>query len=149
MAPSGNPVDDGHGHFIRSGTNAHFHTTPFSRSKTGPQEEVDRYHGRIASALDIDRVRRILDFDTRATLPRARPQTGRHQRKSVKTIWDGAEWVNDDKKGHGKAKLFPSNSQLTETELAVVKKSAARALPAPPFKSVQLTPPLHIPRSNV
>ena len=106
MAPSGHPVDDGHGHLIRSGTNAHFHTTPFSRSKPNPQEETDRYHGRIASALDIDRVRRILDFDTRATLPRARPQIGRHQRKSVKTIWDGAEWVNNDKQEHGKATIF-------------------------------------------
>lgn len=103
LAPSGNPVDDGHGHFVRSGTNAQFYTTPFSRSKTGPQDDTDRYHGRIASALDIDRVRRVLDFDTHATLPSARPQKGRHQRKSVKTIWDGVEWVNDDKEGQGSA----------------------------------------------
>jgi meiosis-specific APC/C activator protein AMA1 len=87
LAPVGNPVDDGRGHMIRSGTHAQVFTTSFSGARPNQQEDLEKYHGRVASALDIDRARRVLDFDGRATLPRAmKPRRKYEGAAPVKTL---------------------------------------------------------------
>ena len=70
LAPVPGTTDDGHGHLVRSGTTARVFSTSFSISKPNVEEDLEKYQGRVASALDIDRVRKVLDFDGHATFPR-------------------------------------------------------------------------------
>lgn len=94
LAPAGNPIDDGHGHLLRSGTHARVFSTSFSTTKPDPADDLDKYQGRIASALDIDRVRKVLEFDQRATLPRSMPLYRAQAQASIKTMWTGSGWAN-------------------------------------------------------
>jgi hypothetical protein len=91
----GHPVDDGHGHMIRSGTHAQVFTTPISRAMSTPQTDSEIHQGRIASALNVDRVRKILDFDGVSASPQT-PQGlhGRLTEVEPKTKWNGVEWVS-------------------------------------------------------
>ncbi|KAI6780314.1 Meiosis-specific APC/C activator protein-like protein [Emericellopsis cladophorae] len=95
LAPLGHPVDDGRGHMIRSGTHAQVYTTPVSRGKSTLQGDSELYQGRIARALNIDRVRKILDFSGRSTSPQAsRDANGRLTKMEAETKWNGVGWVS-------------------------------------------------------
>ena len=95
LAPRGNSIDDGRGHFVRSGTHAQVFTMPLCKRTSRSQDELGRYHDRVASALSIDRARRILDFDRRATSPRStRNRRPNWWSASETTTWNGTEWVN-------------------------------------------------------
>ena len=63
IAPNSRGVDDGHGHWLRSGTNARIFPATFSTTSSRADYDTERYHGRIATALGIDRARRIFEFD--------------------------------------------------------------------------------------
>ncbi|KAI1134276.1 WD40 repeat-like protein [Hypoxylon sp. FL0543] len=92
IAPGG--VDDGHGRRVSSGTNARLYATPFSNARPKSEEDQEKHEGRLALALKIDRVQRILDFDGYSTFPRCKHKARPLLRKA-KTIWTGSEWSND------------------------------------------------------
>ncbi|KAI5920922.1 WD40-repeat-containing domain protein [Camillea tinctor] len=87
-------VDGGGGRLVSSGTNARLYTTSFSNSRPSSEEEQEKHEGRLALALKIDRVQRVLDFDGFSTFPRY-TRKGRPSLKTSKTIWTGTEWEND------------------------------------------------------
>ncbi|KAI1078611.1 WD40 repeat-like protein [Whalleya microplaca] len=94
LAPGGLAIDGGRGRLVSSGTNARLYTTSFSNTRTKSEEEQEKHEGRLALALKIDRVQRILDFDGYSTFPRCKPK-GRPSLRHAKTTWTGSEWSND------------------------------------------------------
>ncbi|KAI8958273.1 WD40 repeat-like protein [Daldinia sp. FL1419] len=92
LAPGG--IDDGRGRRLSSGTNARLYATAFSDTRPKSEDEQDKHEGRLALALKIDRIQRILDFDKYSTFPRCKPK-GRPQLRGTKTTWTGTEWSND------------------------------------------------------
>ncbi|KAI1104839.1 WD40 repeat-like protein [Jackrogersella minutella] len=92
LAPGG--VDDGHGRRVSSGTNARLYTTSFSNTRPKSEEEQEKHEGRLALALKIDRVGRILDFDGYSTFPSCKSKSRPSLRKA-RTVWTGSEWSND------------------------------------------------------
>lgn len=138
LAPSGHPVDDGHGHLLRRGTHARVFSSSFLLSKPNPLEELEKYHGRVAFALDIDRVRRVLEFDRQQTIPRPLqlPQT---PQMSIRTLWTGSGWVTN-KENPGACPVLLSGwpmSKVVNTEPSECpKQDIIRSLPRAPFKYV-------------
>ncbi|RYP63756.1 hypothetical protein DL770_009303 [Monosporascus sp. CRB-9-2] len=61
-------------------------------------EEQEKHEGRLALALKMDRVQRVLDFDSYAkTFPRwSGSSRGRSRIDTTRTTWNGTEWSNDD-----------------------------------------------------
>ncbi|KAI1479385.1 hypothetical protein K445DRAFT_78256 [Daldinia sp. EC12] len=92
LAPGG--VNDGRGRRVSSGTNARLYTTAFSNTRPKSEDEQEKHEGRIALALKIDRIQRILDFDGYSTFPRCKYK-GRPPLREAKTTWTGSEWSND------------------------------------------------------
>lgn len=95
LAPFSAGVPDGRGGLLGSGTNAPLYTTSFTAAKPKAKEDMELHESRIAQALDIDRVGRILEFRGR---PPSRPsQSNRDQSPNPKfeqkTTWQGTEWV--------------------------------------------------------
>ena len=116
MAPGGSGVDAGRGQLISPGTNARLHTTTFSPHRPRSEEEQEQHEGRLALALKMDRVQRVLDFDGFATFPRYNADSFLRSRMDFsRTTWNGTEWSNDD---------LPLKSQ----------KEVVRTLPIAPFK---------------
>ena len=70
VAPGGSAVDGGQGRLLSHGTNARLFTTTFPTGRPQQDEEQDKHEGRIALALKMDRVQRVLGFDGRSTIPR-------------------------------------------------------------------------------
>ncbi|KAI8625103.1 WD40 repeat-like protein [Xylariaceae sp. FL1651] len=93
-APGGVVVDGGRGRLVSSGSNARLYTTSFSNLRPKSEEEQEKHEGRLALALKIDRVQRVLDFDGYSTFPRCKKKT-RPSLRSAKTTWTGTEWTND------------------------------------------------------
>ncbi|KAI0803690.1 WD40-repeat-containing domain protein [Xylaria sp. FL0064] len=93
-APNGVAVDGGRGRLVSSGTNARLYTTSFSNLRPKSEEDQERHEGRLAVALDIDRVQRVLDFDGFSTFPRYKKKN-RPSLHTAKTTWTGSEWAND------------------------------------------------------
>ncbi|KAL7785135.1 WD40-repeat-containing domain protein, partial [Trichoderma ceciliae] len=62
LAPGTAETDRNHRRPIRSGTPARLFTMSVSTTKPSRRDDSHFYHGRIASALRIDRIRRVLDF---------------------------------------------------------------------------------------
>ncbi|XXG98021.1 ubiquitin-like protein atg8 [Hypoxylon texense] len=94
LAPGGGGVDDGRGRRVSSGTNARLYTTSFSNARPKSEEEQEKHEGRLALALKIDRVQRVLDFDGYSTFPRRRNKE-RPMLREAKTSWTGSEWSCD------------------------------------------------------
>lgn len=92
LAPGG--IDDGHGRRVSSGTNARLYATSFSNARPKSEEDQEKHEGRLALALKIDRVQRILDFDGYSTFPSCKHKKRPSLRES-KTIWTGSGWSND------------------------------------------------------
>lgn len=90
-------------HFQR-GTNARVFTASFSRRRVGSHHDIERYRGRIATALDIDCARKVLDFNQPTTIPQ-QPSGSRSPkgRGNAKAAWAGYRWEidkeNEDEKG--------------------------------------------------
>ncbi|KAI1276472.1 WD40-repeat-containing domain protein [Xylaria sp. FL0933] len=94
-APNGVAVDGGRGRLVSSGTNARLYTTSFSNLRPKSEEDQERHEGRLAVALDMDRVQRVLDFDGFSTFPRCKKKNNRPSLHTAKTTWTGSEWAND------------------------------------------------------
>ncbi|KAF4125946.1 WD domain-containing protein [Geosmithia morbida] len=92
-------LDDGQGHPIQRGTHSQIFTSSFFNAGADSQNEISNYHGRVASALEMDCVRKILEFRRRTSISRSDEiyQFSHHQSPS-KTTWDGSKWVNDTAK---------------------------------------------------
>ncbi|KAI0880151.1 WD40 repeat-like protein [Annulohypoxylon maeteangense] len=92
LAPGG--IDDGHGRRVSSGTNARLYATSFSNVRPKSEEDQEKHEGRLALALKIDRVQRILDFDGYSTFPSCKHKK-RPSLRETRTTWTGSEWSND------------------------------------------------------
>ncbi len=90
-------VSNGRGGLIGSGTNAPMYTSRFLEGET-PDQDLERFEGRLAAALDIDQTRRMLD------IPGSPNRGGDASTGSVaskrkypfinsRTRWEHGEWV--------------------------------------------------------
>ncbi|PFH55594.1 hypothetical protein XA68_17981 [Ophiocordyceps unilateralis] len=71
--------DDGRGHLLWRGTNARLSVMSSLAERSTAQGELESYRGRVALALEIDRIRKILDFSSalsRSILPAAAAADG-------------------------------------------------------------------------
>ena len=91
--------------------------TSFSTQRPRSEEEQEQHEGRLALALKMDRVQRVLYFDGFSTFPRCKGNSPLRSRLDVsRTTWNGTEWSNDD--------------------CAPKSRKESRALPNAPFKYV-------------
>ena len=94
LAPAIFGVPNGRGGLLGSGTNAPLYTTSFSAARPRAEEELENHENRLAEALDLDRVSRILEFRDFSTSPR-KPLTSKERQAELesKTTWTGTEWA--------------------------------------------------------
>ena len=97
--PSGpiNSVPDGRGGFVGSGTNAPMYTSRFFQRDT-PEMDRGRLERRLAAALDIDQVSRVLRHSRspqrdESKVPNAKDSSPRSPRLQPYTIWENGQWV--------------------------------------------------------
>ncbi|KXJ87097.1 WD40-repeat-containing domain protein [Microdochium bolleyi] len=83
----------GRGSLLSAGTNARLYRSAFAGTRARTEHEQESHEGRLALALKMDRVSRILDFDGRLTFPRCRSKTTSRPRIDQKTAWTGSEWL--------------------------------------------------------
>ncbi|KAF5673056.1 hypothetical protein FHETE_3541 [Fusarium heterosporum] len=115
LAPSTIAVDDGQGHLVRRGTNARVFPTSFQESLVSTSVEKEKHEGRIASALKIDQVRKVLEFVQGQRVPRSPGYHALHTNFG-QTSWNGYRWANKE-------------------EWSVpLKPAKKRLLPAAPFR---------------
>jgi hypothetical protein len=78
-----------------SGTNSPLYTTSFSTARPNANEDLEKHEGRLAEALELDRVARVLEFrDPPAAPLKPIPLTGcRGRDPELKTVWRGTEWI--------------------------------------------------------
>lgn len=87
-------VSNGRGGLLGSGTNAPLYTTSFT-ARPKALEDKERHESRLAEALELDRVGRILEFRDPSSSPLRSTveERGTLTRKDYKTAWLGTEWV--------------------------------------------------------
>ncbi|KAM0549096.1 hypothetical protein ACHAPJ_009551 [Fusarium lateritium] len=95
LAPSAIAIDDGQGHLLRRGTNARVFHTPFQESLVSTSVEKEKHEGRIASALKLDQVRKILEFVQGKRIPRS-PSSRHLHTDCDQTSWNGYQWANKE-----------------------------------------------------
>ncbi|KAF4627377.1 hypothetical protein G7Y89_g10780 [Cudoniella acicularis] len=95
LAPFTAGVPNGRGRQLGSGTNAPLYTTSFSAARPKAQEDLEKHEGRIAEALELDRVSRVFEFRERTSSPQRPSDRGRGIVPESRTIWKGTEWVMD------------------------------------------------------
>ncbi|KAF5252769.1 hypothetical protein FANTH_2294 [Fusarium anthophilum] len=123
LAPNAIATDDGQGHLVRRGTNARVFPTLFQESLVSTSVEKEKHEGRIASALNIDQVRKILEFARAQQIPRSLKQHGLHA-DFGHTSWNGCQWEN---KEQWSIPLRPAKRRL---------------LPAAPFRLIRQAFPI-------
>ncbi|KAF6811212.1 WD domain-containing protein [Colletotrichum sojae] len=96
-------VEDGRGHYFRSGTTAPIFTANFSTARNKMKEDFERHQGMLADALRIDQTSRILDFRQYAAQVQMPRQAGQQSPLPLKTSWNGSQWVSP-----GKPQVSPS-----------------------------------------
>ena len=112
VAPGGTAVNNGRGQLVRSGTNARLFRTTFPTAKPKAEEEIEKHGARVATALGLDRTRRVLGVNVGDSYELPPLEL------NARTQWNGTEWI----------KTGP---------LPITKKSLEmRTLPIAPFKSV-------------
>ncbi|KAH8694836.1 WD40-repeat-containing domain protein [Ilyonectria robusta] len=95
LLPGPTRIDEIQRNTYHRGTNSRVFSTSFYAIKPGTQDELEKHEGRIATALDIDRVRKIFDFDQRLAFPRSFPSVQKYEAKDkTRTAWNGYQWVN-------------------------------------------------------
>ncbi|KAE9376087.1 WD40 repeat-like protein, partial [Stipitochalara longipes BDJ] len=94
LAPPSLGVSNGRGGLLGSGTNAPLYTTSFSAARPKAQEETENHENRLAHALELDRVSRVLEFRDFSTLPQMHLTLKERQTDmESKTSWTGTEWT--------------------------------------------------------
>ena len=88
-------VPDGRGRLVGSGTNAPLYTTSFSIARPKAQDDKDKHESRLAEALELDRVGRVLEFREQSSLLLEPITTGKNKGSEIetKTAWRGTEWI--------------------------------------------------------
>lgn len=91
-------VEDGHGGFIHSGTNARLFSTSYANRRSRSEEDEERHENLLARALDVDRIRRVLEIDSIGSpLGLKMRMAGFKQFSEDKeTRWTGIQWENND-----------------------------------------------------
>lgn len=95
--PSVGAVNDGHGRFIHSGTNARLFPTLYAGRASRSEDDDETHESRLACALDIDQARRIIATEIPETPGPPPPIAAVPQRPSSRdglTIWNGVQWEN-------------------------------------------------------
>jgi len=92
-------VPDGRGRVLGSGTNARLYASSFAnpRSMSKVDQEIEQLEGRLAHALDLDRVSRVFEFRDRSS-SLVNPQTPKRPddlETNVRTVWTGTEWASN------------------------------------------------------
>ena len=98
LAPISSGVSNGRGGLVGSGTNAPLYTTSFATSRPTEDEESEFHEYRIATALDLDRTQRVLEFSgTFPQVPR-NSITGkrRYEEMMSRTTWKDSAWISSD-----------------------------------------------------
>ena len=93
-AVSTSAIDDGHGRFFHSGTTARLFPTSYASRASRSEDDEETHESRLACALEIDQVRRVIETDVPET-PRTVPPTAAMPRRACRdgaTIWNGVEW---------------------------------------------------------
>jgi meiosis-specific APC/C activator protein AMA1 len=94
LAPMNVSIPDGRGRLLGTGTNATLYTTSFSTARPMAEEEMEKHEGRLAEALQLDRVTRVLEFRNPSIFPPKPTITARENNlKETKTVWKGTEWI--------------------------------------------------------
>ena len=96
IAPFTTGVSNGRGGLLGSGTNAPLYTTSFSAARPKVHADIETHEGRLAAALDLDRVSRVLEFRKRAISPPHPVTNGNATGGDPRTVWSGTEWVVTD-----------------------------------------------------
>jgi hypothetical protein len=92
LAPMNAGIPDGRGGLLGTGTNAPLYTTSFSTARPKAQEEIEKHEGRLAEALELDRVTRVLEFRDMEQKP-AVAAKDKDRKLESKTTWRGTEWI--------------------------------------------------------
>ncbi len=87
----GAAVNNGRGQLVRSGTNAQLHRATFPTAKFKTEEELEKHGARLAAALGLDRVQRVLEVN----LACHREGNFKNGARNFPTQWNGTEWFND------------------------------------------------------
>ena len=88
----GRPATDGRP--LGTGTNAPLYTTSFSTVRPRAEEELEKHESRLAEALQVDRVTRVLEFrDPSMPLLRLRETIRKIDLREKKAVWKGTEWI--------------------------------------------------------
>jgi meiosis-specific APC/C activator protein AMA1 len=94
LAPPSLGVSNGRGGLLGSGTNAPLYTTSFSAARPKAQEETENHENRLAHALELDRVSRVLEFRAFSALPPKQLTLKERQTEiGSKTTWTGTGWI--------------------------------------------------------
>jgi meiosis-specific APC/C activator protein AMA1 len=94
LAPPNLGVSNGRGGLLGSGTNAPLYTTSFSAARAKAQEDLENHENRLAHALELDRVSRVLEFRDFSTSPQKHITLKEKQTEiESRTTWTGTEWV--------------------------------------------------------
>lgn len=93
LAPLSIGVSNGRGGLTGSGTNAPLYMTSFSSATPKADEDRDKHEGRLAKALDLDRVQRVFEFSP--DISPAPVVAGKRKYAEIKsrTTWSGTEWI--------------------------------------------------------
>ena len=136
-------VEDGHSRFVYSGTNVRLFPTSYASRRSKSEEDEERHEDLLALALDVDRVKRILETDITAgaSLSVEIPMPGLQPSSGVKgTKWSGTKWENDSVEGS----TFPlwkrgEKEIITDLSLHTTEpptQTSLRILPSSPFRYV-------------
>ncbi|KAK7189205.1 WD repeat domain-containing protein [Paraphaeosphaeria sporulosa] len=88
-------VSNGNGGLLGSGTNAPLYTSTFL-SRSDPHAELEAYERRVALALDIDQVTRVLDHSTSSSSPnRVGSQKTPPSAEPTVHVWRDNVWIKD------------------------------------------------------
>ncbi|KAL8739880.1 MAG: hypothetical protein Q9190_007358 [Brigantiaea leucoxantha] len=90
-------VFNGRGGLMTSGTNAPLYTTTFVEQNSS-EDDLERYEGRLAVALDIDRTRKMLDHSLSSERNRSLNMVGtspENLRARSTTQWKYDRWVRE------------------------------------------------------
>ena len=101
VAPSGTAVNNGRGQLMRTGTNAPVFRTSFPATKPKVDNESAKHEDRLASALGLDRIGRLIAVQKEAArgqslgIATKRRGDAHHHPIRAKSYWNGSELVHD------------------------------------------------------
>ncbi|PKS13085.1 hypothetical protein jhhlp_000426 [Lomentospora prolificans] len=91
-------VEDGHSRFIHSGTNAPLFPTSYASRRSKSEEDEERHQNLLSRALDVDRIRRVLEMDWTGPPNEMdiRMSGLKGFSENNETRWTGIQWENND-----------------------------------------------------